>query len=120
SFRPDRGIIENNNEVFGHPPDGLDTDGKVDILLHDIREAEGAGCCVFGYVTSIDLDPTSEGNIGNKSNVLYVDLPDAIKGGFDWIAGTIAHEYQHLIHYEYQDVNYANPNLANFEALFVN
>lgn len=116
SYRPDHGIIANDNDTFGHPPDNVDTDGKVDILLHDIDEGT-SGCCVLGYATSTDLiaedDPDKVQGHGNSSNVLYVDLPDGMsQGGVVNIAGTIAHEYQHLIHYEY------NPSFN--ELTFVN
>lgn len=102
SFRPDRGIIENNNYLFGNPPN-YDGDGKVDILLYDIAEGKAGSCCVLGYVTSSDINPRAKEGEGNQADVLYVDLPDGIKGGISYIAWIVSHEYQHLIHYAYQD-----------------
>lgn len=102
SYRPDRGIIANDNEIFGAPPN-VDGDGAVDILLHDIIEGEGMGCCVLGYVTSADLNLLMPPGEGNKRDVLYVDLPDGLnQAGVIGMAGTIAHEYQHLIHFGYR------------------
>lgn len=103
SFRPDRGIIENDNDLFGDPPN-IDGDDKVDILLHDIEEGEGESCCVLGYVTSVDLNPEPEGNRGNAADILYIDIKEGLNvNGVSGLAWIIAHEYQHLIHFNYQD-----------------
>ena len=103
SYRPERGIVENDNDTFGNPPD-VDGDGKVDILMFDIFEGGDGGCCVLGFVTSVDLDPTPESGRGNGADVLYVDLPDGIQNGVSTMGWVISHEYQHLIHYNY-DLN---------------
>ncbi len=115
SYRPDRGIIANDNEIFGLPPD-IDGDGAVDILLHDIDEGEGFGCCVLGYVSSVDLNPSAPEGQGNKRDILYVDLPDGlVQGGVISIAGTIAHEYQHLIHFGYgPELTFVNEGLSEW------
>lgn len=79
SFRPDRGIIENNNYLFGDPPN-YDGDGKVDILVYDVVEGKPE-CCVLGYVTSTDINPAAKDGEGNQADVLYVDLPDGFRRG---------------------------------------
>ncbi len=121
SFRPERGIIENDNYLFGAPPD-YDKDGKVDILLFDIEEGKAGSCCVLGYVTSTDLNPNAAEDEGNQADVLYVDLPDGIKGGVSGIAWIVAHEYQHLIHFAYQnppgsELTFVNEGLSEWASV---
>ncbi len=101
SFRPDRGIVENDNYLFGDPPN-VDGDGKVDILTYDIEEGEGESCCILGYVTSADLNPDPVNNQGNAADILHVDVKEGLSQGVTLLAWIIAHEYQHLIHYNYQ------------------
>ncbi len=119
SYRPDHGIVENNNDTFGNPPLGLDGNRTVDVLMHDIEEGEENGCCVLGYVTRTDLNPAAPDGHGNRSNILYVDLPDGMaSGGVFAIASTMAHEYQHLIHYEYsrytEELTFVNEGLSEW------
>ena len=103
SFRPDKGIIENNNYLFGAPPN-VDGDGKVDILLFDIEEGTGGTGNVLGFVTSADLNPEPQDNRGNAADILYVDIKEGLtNSGVQGLAWIISHEYQHLIHYAYQD-----------------
>lgn len=121
SFRPDKGIIENNNYLFGNPPN-YDGDGKVDILLYDIKEGGSGSCCVLGYVTSADINPKAGSNEGNQADVLYVDLPDGMSGGVTNIAWIVSHEYQHLIHYAYQtppgsELTFVNEGLSEWASI---
>ncbi len=120
SFRPDKGIIENDNYLFGDPPN-VDGDGRVDILLHDIVEGEGESCCVLGYVTSVDLDPEPTGNEGNGADVLYVDVKEGLsQNDVSRLAWIIAHEYQHLIHFAYQDApeeTFVNEGLSEWASV---
>jgi len=102
SFRPDKGIIENDNYLFGAPPN-VDGDGKVDLLLHDIEEGEGGAGNILGYVTSADLNPEPSENHGNAADILYVDIKEGLHNGVPGLGWIIAHEYQHLIHFAYQD-----------------
>ncbi len=121
SWRPERGIIANSHEVFGDPPNAPDADGKVDILFFDIEEGDD-DCCILGFVTALDLDPNPDSGEGNAANIVYMDLPDGIQlqgGGALRLSGTLAHEYQHLIHYAYQDVNFNGP-CSTCELTFVN
>ncbi len=121
SYRPNFGIIENNNYLFGDPPN-YDGDGKVDILLFDILEGKTGSCCVLGYVTSSDINPGAGENQGNQADVLYVDLPDGIRGGVSSIAWIVSHEYQHLIHYAYQnppgsELTFVNEGLSEWASV---
>lgn len=94
SYKPARGIIANNNEIFGTPPD-VDGDGAVDVLLYDIQEGD-ENCCVMGYVTSANLQAE------NKRDILYLDSKEGLQEITDLLQ-TASHEYQHWINYNYDD-----------------
>ena len=120
SWRPDKGLVENNKDIFGEHPDSPDADDRVNLLLFDIEEGSD-DCCVLGYVTSQDLDPDPDPGEGNAANVLYVDLPQGIRGGVPGLGGTIAHEHQHLIHNAYQsgsrELVFINEGLSEWSEL---
>ncbi len=120
SWRSEKGIVTNNNHIFGDPPDSPDADGKVDVLLFDIEEGTD-DCCVLGYVTRRDLNPNPDPGEGNAANILYVDLPQGIRDGIPSLGGTIAHEYQHLIHNAYLsgsgELSFINEGLSEWAEL---
>ena len=122
SFRPEQGVVANNTHIFGAPPNSPDTDGQIDVLLFDIEEGLD-DCCVLGYVTRADLDPTPDPGMGNAANIAYVDLPQGISGGAIGIAGTFAHEHQHLIHHAYElpgssgELTFINEGLSEWSEL---
>ncbi len=120
SWRPEKGLVENNNEIFGEHPDSPDADDRINLLLFDIEEGND-DCCVLGYVTSQDLDPDPDPGEGNAANVLYVDLPQGLTRGVPVLAGTIAHEHQHLIHNAYQsggrELTFINEGLSEWSEL---
>lgn len=99
SVDPAKGIIENNNFYFGNAPN-VDGDGQVDILLYDISEGgSDNNFFVAGFVTPEDLAPN--GN-GNYKDMLYLDTNPGISSRpITSVLATAAHEYQHLIHYNY-------------------
>ena len=90
SIDPSSGVLVNNNNIFGLPPD-FDQDGITDILLYDIG---GPDSIVAGYVSSADVFPGAAEGVGNQADVLYVD---PFRNVTD-IAAVTAHEYVHLIH----------------------
>ena len=70
SFNPLAGIIENDEAIFGEPPD-VDGDGITDVLVLDIRDGYGetqTTSYVGGFVTAYDLSST-----GNLADILYLD-----------------------------------------------
>ena len=119
SINPDEGVIVNDEDVFGTPPD-VDGNGKSDVLLLDIRDDyEGPGDgFVAGFVNGADLgsDP------GNERDILYLDTKPGIyvpSSDFyrakDFLAKTAAHEYQHLIHLNYDnEVAFVNEGLSEW------
>jgi len=121
SWRPDRGIIENNNHIFGDPPAEPNPDGKVDILLFDIVEGDD-DCCILGYAHPQDLNPNPNPGEGNASNILYIDLPQGFGRGVLSLAGTITHEYQHVIHFAYRsgssgELTFVNEGMSEWAEL---
>ncbi len=115
SYNPNQGIIANNEEVFGSPPN-VDKDGKTDVLLVDIRDGwnpESGGGFIAGFVYSGDLVP-----FGNNRDVLYLDTYPSLSQGFplEQLLATAAHEYQHLIHFNYdqQELTFVNEGLSEW------
>ena len=120
SINPDEGVIVNDEEVFGTPPD-VDGNGKSDVLLLDIRDDyEGPGDgFIAGFVNGADLgsDP------GNERDILYLDTKPGIYvpssdryRAKDFLAKTAAHEYQHLIHlnYDLNETAFVNEGLSEW------
>ncbi|MEA1881554.1 MAG: T9SS type A sorting domain-containing protein [Candidatus Marinimicrobia bacterium] len=82
-----KGIYDLELQYFGSPPN-KDGDGIVDFLFADIFS--GAG----GYFTSLDQ---SNQTGSNKRDILYIDIMASVS----YTEGTLSHELQHLIHYNY-------------------
>lgn len=98
SINPEQGIYENEVNLFGPPPD-VDNNGKIFVLLLDVRDdydPEEGGSYVAGY-----FDPADQtGASGNNSDILYIDTHPGLKTGFyQNTLTTVAHELQHLLHY---------------------
>ncbi len=107
------GILNIMGEYFGSPPD-IDGDGKLDILLLDIDDNfASSGSYIAGFFDPNDLtnSPTS-----NRRDIIYIDLyPSIVFEGelsVERSIPTLAHEYQHLIH-----INYEGPER---EYIFIN
>ena len=119
SINPDEGVIVNDEEVFGTPPD-IDGNEKSDVLLVDVRDdysGPGSGF-VAGFVNSADLgsDP------GNERDILYLDTYPGIfvnEGTYrdpSFLAKTAAHEYQHLIqlNYDRDELTFVDEGLSEW------
>ena len=98
SVYPNQGIYESEIDLFGQPPD-IDRNGKVFILLIDVRDnydPANGGSYVAGYFDPADQQP----GYANLSDILYIDTnPGLQSGNFDHTMMTAAHEMQHLLHY---------------------
>jgi hypothetical protein len=101
---------------FGNPPN-VDNDPKIIILILDIKDSyTGHGAYVAGYFHSLNEAKGSfipSGHHSNEAEIYYVDANPAnlkTSAGIVDAASTTAHEFQHMIHWNY-DIN---------EALFVN
>ncbi|WP_288622870.1 peptidase M30 [uncultured Brachyspira sp.] len=78
--------------IYGTHSD-IDANGKIIILLMDINKTKSGGQ-TLGYFNPSDM----HGN--NKGEILYMDISNA-NNNTDKAIGTIIHEFQHLINYNY-------------------
>ncbi len=108
---PGKGIIENDEDVFGLPPANrfdAATPNMEDFLLTDIQDGLTGGN-VLGYFSPYDQ---TDNPGSNQMNILYIDSREGIgtqnAGAIAGLVSTLAHEYQHLIHFRY------NPNSETF------
>lgn len=123
SFNPSLGIIQLSDQVLGSAPN-VDGDGLVDFLITDIKDGwteESTGGYVAGFFYSVDQYSKAELPIltqTNERDVLYIDSYPGIYDGSEINPlrplPVLAHEYQHLIHFNYND------KLGNNEYIFVN
>ena len=103
SVDSDMGILNILTEYFGVPPD-VDMDGKLDILLLDIHDTFALdGSYVAGF---FDLNDLTNSETSNGRDLIYIDLYPSIKYEGEIHVSrsvpTLAHEYQHLIHANYE------------------
>ncbi|MGI8549293.1 MAG: hypothetical protein ACR2PL_00650 [Dehalococcoidia bacterium] len=70
---------------------GIDGDPRITILLADLR---GMG----GYFTEIDNEPQSIERTSNQRKMIYIDLGSAHPGTANFNV-YVAHEFQHLVHF---------------------
>jgi len=128
SIDPARGIVEIINAYFGLPPD-IDGDGKTDFLIADIKDGwSGNEGFVAGYFNPTDQfrngSTVNGGRIegSNERDMLYIDsYPGIYLDGsyrYDQVLGTVAHEYQHLIHFNYDqnEDNFVNEGLSELSS----
>jgi hypothetical protein len=103
---PTKGIYETDVETFGNPPD-VDNDPKIIILILDIKDGfTGTGSYVAGYFYSLNEFPegTFSGHHSNDAEIYYVDANPtnlATSSGLGIAIETTAHEFQHMIHWNY-------------------
>ena len=104
---PKRGIYQIETELFGNPPD-VDGDDKIYLLLLDIRDSavRGSGF-VAGFFSPVDQHRgvLRHPELGvpirsNERDLLYVDTDPLDAGGEEGL-GVVAHELQHLIHWQH-------------------
>jgi len=102
SRNPDKGIVENDIEVFGEPPVNRfePSSPAQDFLLTDIQDGLSSGF-VGGFFSPWD-QTNNPGS--NQMNLLYIDAKEGLQGSISGLLSTVAHEFQHLIHYR------TNPN----------
>ncbi|RME92671.1 MAG: hypothetical protein D6767_02655 [Candidatus Hydrogenedentota bacterium] len=115
--------------TFGKRPD-VDKNGKVILLFLDIRDGAKQGDpYIAGYFSPYDQYSDKSvkkslcaGSIcirSNEADILYLDTYPAIPGSRDFLA-TMAHEYQHMLHFEHDYEYYLQNTSAKFEETWVN
>ena len=101
---PSRGIFATDTSAFGNPPD-VDHDPRIIILLLNIKDGySGSGGFVEGYFYSFnEVNPLTSGyGTSNFAEMFYIDtnpLNLTTSGGLTSGISTLAHEFQHMIHY---------------------
>ncbi len=107
-----KGIYRTIVETFGEPPD-FDKDPKIIILIFDIKDTysvTGTGGYAVGYFHSINQYPKTTLPVdyfknSNEAEIFFLDanpLNWTLPGGLTTGLSTIAHEFQHMIHFNYQ------------------
>ena len=89
---PDRGIYETVTDLFGDPPD-VDADPRILILVLDVLDSPITGITFVGYIdTDNEAPPVSR-------EIIYIDARP-LDIGSNLARATLAHEFQHLIHWK--------------------
>ena len=96
---PNKGVVENNQDVYGPPPTEFLQDGKTDFLLTDIKgKLDAQGQVTLGFFSPRDQLKTSTFQYSNEMNLLYVDDNEGLQQ-LTRLFGIVSHEHQHLLHY---------------------
>jgi hypothetical protein len=87
-------IYPTNRKYFGSEwSPGIDADPRITILLAKIK---GVG----GYYSSADEYPTAVNPFSNEREMIYIATPPSdFQAPFNYFEGTLAHEFQHMIHW---------------------
>lgn len=109
----DQGIYEIDSLFFGAPPDELDKDPRIYLMWYNFHVAAD------GFFFSFDEEPdgTYPDYPSNECEVLYLNPTSSGGPSGDYMHAVIAHEFQHMIHWKYDDnestwVNEAMSELA--------
>ena len=119
SWNPASGIIANDEEIFGNPPD-VDGDGVTDVLVLDVRDGWNGTTeqsFIAGFVSSTDLSNA----IGNGADILYLDTAPSLRLGTAFMEATAAHEYQHLImnNWDLEELTFINEGLSEWAEMIL-
>lgn len=104
SYNPQQGIIKNNQDIFGPPPD-VDGDGKLDVLVMDIRDGWDpaiGGSFTLGFFDPVNLTGQNLADIIHLDSFPGITDHTGAKFRFGRPEQVLAHEHQHLI---YSNVN---------------
>ena len=95
----DEQIYPTDRAFFGSEwKPGIDADPRLHVL-----HARDLGDTIAGYFSSADEIPAAIHPYSNEKEMFYINV-DNNKPGSDFYNGTLAHEFQHMIHW-YQDKN---------------
>ncbi|AFN75058.1 putative FG-GAP repeat protein [Melioribacter roseus P3M-2] len=104
---PNKGIYQTVVENFGNPPD-VDHDPRIIILILDIKDSyNGSGGYVSGYFFSYnqETDKSKPGfSHSNAAEIYYLDGVQnklLTEAGLTNAMSTTAHEFQHMVHFNY-------------------
>ncbi len=109
-----RGIFQLDTMYFGNPPD-IDNDPKIIILILDIKDSyKGTGGYIAGYFYAQNEYPEAvihkigTNSHSNEAEIYYIDAnPANLKTsyGITSASSTTAHEFQHMIFWNYSHIN---------------
>ena len=112
-----RGILDIDCQIFGEPPDALDNDPRVYFLYADF--AEYGHMAFDGYFNAFDQMPDEVAwknyrQHSNEVEILYLNATGSKGPASDYMLSVLAHEFQHLIHYRYdqQEESWVNEALS--------
>ncbi len=116
---PSAGIFQTDIATFGNPPD-IDHDSRIIVLMLDIIDGfTGTGGYIAGYFTSFNEVPkTTPGySTSNQAEIYFLDVNPAnltTPGGLRNGLATTAHEFQHMIHFNYDptEITFVNEGLS--------
>jgi hypothetical protein len=128
SLDSSKGVLQIDRQVYGDPPNINSSfqkgkgDGKTHFLICDIQDGwTPGGSYVAGFFYSVDVDPNSGTvNTSNKRDMLYIDsYPGIYFSGqrrTSVALSTLAHEFQHLIHWNYNpsEITFFNEGLSEY------
>lgn len=96
---PDQGIYEIDSLSFGDPPDELDDDPRVYLMWYNFHvNADG-----FFFFFDEYPDGTYPDYPSNECEVLYLNPTSSGGPSGDYMHAVVAHEFQHMIHWKYDD-----------------
>lgn len=97
SRNPKQGIIQNDIDIAGPVPENVWMgDHMTEFLLTNIQ-SNIVGASILGFFYRIDQDPNDPAS--NHMNILYINAPAGVQAGMTSLLSTLAHEFQHLLHY---------------------
>jgi hypothetical protein len=103
--KSNKGVYQTNTETFGEPPD-IDNDQKIVIMLLDIKDdGQSSGVSVGGFFSSNNELPKTTYAQSNEAEILFIDVVPYDNFLMKNYLGTIAHEFQHLIAWNYDKEN---------------
>ncbi len=96
---PDQGIFEIDSLSFGNPPDELDGDPRIYLMWYNFHiNADG-----FFFFFDEFPEGTFPEYHSNECEVLYLNPTSSGGPSGDYMHAVIAHEFQHMIHWKYDD-----------------
>ena len=96
----------------------IQSEQKVHLLVYDIFDdyTSGQNSGTFGYFWSLDFnindDDATESYMSNECQCLHLDSY-FLQAAEDTMRSTIAHEFQHLLHYVNKPIKYASSTGSN-------
>lgn len=102
----EKGIYSTVTGNFGTPPDS-DSDARIIILLLDIKDGydpDGEAGFIAGYFDPANQFPKSQYNTSNEAEMFYMDTNPIDYDSYHMMysaLSTLAHEFQHMVHFNY-------------------